>query len=139
MCLCVLGFQLCMSCVLITLPNVYHHRRLAQHSFSAIQYAAKVQTRNLQDVELRCLSELVMNVELLEAERPTHMENEFEHAEMDGDGQLRVRNARFNTRVRPSRQVCSCHSLLCPTVHDGDDSDSRRLLWSWRRRTDRAS
>ncbi|TFK82323.1 P-loop containing nucleoside triphosphate hydrolase protein, partial [Polyporus arcularius HHB13444] len=86
---------------------------LAQHSFSAIQYAAKVQTRNLQDAELRCLSELVMNVELLEAERPTHMENEFEHVEMDGDGQLRVRNARFNTRVRPSRQT----SVVLETAH----------------------
>ena len=62
-------------------------------------------TENLQDAELQCLAELMMNVELLEAARPTHMDSEYEHVEMDGDGQLVVRNARFNTRVRPSKQV----------------------------------
>ncbi|KAI0712798.1 P-loop containing nucleoside triphosphate hydrolase protein [Cerioporus squamosus] len=86
---------------------------LGQHSLSEIEYTPKVHTRNLQDADLRCLSELVMNVELLEAGRPTHMENEFEHVEMDEDGQLVIRNARFNNRVRPSKQTSVFLETAC--------------------------
>ena len=91
--------------VSISCTSTNFRDRLARDSISEVRGAAKVCTKNLQDAELQCLSELMMNVELLEAARPTHMDSEFEHVEMDGDGPLVVRNARFNTRVRPSKQV----------------------------------
>ncbi|RPD58077.1 P-loop containing nucleoside triphosphate hydrolase protein [Lentinus tigrinus ALCF2SS1-7] len=86
---------------------------LAQDSSSEIDYAAKVYTQNLKDAELRCLAELIMNVELLEVAKPTHMENEFERVEVDADGQLVIRNARFSNRVRASKQT----SVVLETAH----------------------
>lgn len=33
------------------------------------------------------------------------MENEFDGVDIDADGQLVIRNSRYNTRVRKSKQV----------------------------------
>ncbi len=81
----------------------------------AIENCLKVDTDNLQDVELHVLGELLMNVELLEAEKTIQMENDFESVEVDGDGQIIIQNARFNTRVRASNQVM-CSIPLAPSV-----------------------
>lgn len=78
---------------------------LATDSFKEVQWAAKVDTRNLPDSHLACLSRLLLNVELLEGERPTETENEFDGVDIDADGQLVIRNSRYNTRVRKSKQV----------------------------------
>ena len=67
--------------------------------------ACKVSTRNLPETELRCLAGLLTNVELLEAKRPTQVENEFENVGVDEDGHVVIHNARYNTRVRRSKQV----------------------------------
>ena len=94
---------------------------LAETSLEAIRYAAKVYTGNLQPAELQCLAEQMANVELLEAGKPAKMENEFDSVSVGQDGELVIANARFNTRVRASKQVraglscCSSHSrsLIC--------------------------
>lgn len=78
---------------------------LATESSKEVHYAVKVDTRNLPDSHLACLSRLLLNVELLEGGRPTEMENEFDGVDVDADGQLVIRNARYNTRVRKSKQV----------------------------------
>lgn len=87
--------------------------RCAEGATATIEYCLKVDTNNVQGVELRVLGELLMNVELLEAEKPTQMDNEFENVEVDSDGQIVIRNARFNTRVRASNQVSNVFISLC--------------------------
>ncbi|KAL1940365.1 hypothetical protein VTO73DRAFT_8937 [Trametes versicolor] len=86
---------------------------LGTDSFKEVQCAAKVDTRNLPDSHLACLSRLLLNVELLEGERPTEMENEFDGVDIDTDGQLVIRNSRYNTRVRKSKQT----SIIMETTH----------------------
>ena len=100
-----------------------------------MEYCAKVDTRNLQASELQCLTGLILNVELLDAGKPTKMENEFDDIEVGPDGQLLVRNARYNTRLRPSKQVrvdSSSAGLLMVDAHC-------RPLSCWRPRTDAVS
>ena len=55
---------------------------------------------------MRCLADLLANVELLDAEKPTKVDGEFENIELDAEGHVVIRNARYNTRVRRSKQVC---------------------------------
>ncbi|KAI0363390.1 P-loop containing nucleoside triphosphate hydrolase protein [Pilatotrama ljubarskyi] len=86
---------------------------LAQDSLTEVRAAQKVRTWNLPDVHLECLSQLVLNVELLEAERPTHVDKEFEAVEMDANGQFVIRNARYNTRVRRSKQTSVIMESVC--------------------------
>ena len=87
-----------------TQPPNYPHS-IAESSKDAVLSALKVDTDNLPKPHLECLIDLVMNVVLLEAEKPTQAENEFEGVALDGHGQLVIENARYNTRVRRSRQV----------------------------------
>ncbi|KAI9063954.1 hypothetical protein FKP32DRAFT_1611566 [Trametes sanguinea] len=82
-------------------------------SSKEVSFALKVRTRHLEDAHLGCLSRLLLQVELLEAERPTLMENEFDDVDIGADGQLIIRNARFNTRVRRSKQT----SIFMETDH----------------------
>ena len=82
-----------------------HTHSIAESSTDALATAPKVDTNNLPKPHLRCLAELVTNVALLEAEKPTQAENEFEGVVLDSDGQLVIQNARYNTRVRRSKQV----------------------------------
>ncbi|CDO72676.1 hypothetical protein BN946_scf184985.g96 [Trametes cinnabarina] len=86
---------------------------LAKDSFQEVSCALRVRTRLLEDSHLECLSQLLLNVELLEAERPTQMNNEFDGVEIDTDGRLAIRNSRFNTRVRRSKQT----SIIMETEH----------------------
>lgn len=81
---------------------------IAETSTDALYAALKVDTNNLPTSHLQCLAELVTNIALLEAEKPTQAENEFEGVMLDGDGQLVIQNARYNTRVRRSKQVRLC-------------------------------
>ena len=62
-------------------------------------------TRNLQAHQLSCLSQLVLNIELVEADKPTVVENDFDKIDLTTDGKLVLRNSRFKTRVRVSAQV----------------------------------
>ena len=84
--------------------HTYTHS-IAETSADALAAAPKVDTNNLPKPHLRCLAELVTNVALLDAEKPTLAENEFEGVVLDSDGQLVIQNARYNTRVRRSKQV----------------------------------
>ncbi|KAI1783950.1 P-loop containing nucleoside triphosphate hydrolase protein [Ganoderma leucocontextum] len=78
---------------------------IAEASTDALYAALKVDTDNLPKPHLQCLAELVTNVALLEAEKPTQAENEFEDVVLDGDGELVIQNARYNTHVRRSTQT----------------------------------
>ncbi|KAI0359441.1 P-loop containing nucleoside triphosphate hydrolase protein [Trametes cingulata] len=86
---------------------------LAESAFNDVCGAQKVRTSNLPDTHLECLSRLVRNVELLEAEQPTQVDSEFESVEVGPDGQLLIRNARYHTRVRRSKQT----SVIVETTH----------------------
>ncbi|KAJ2974699.1 hypothetical protein NUW54_g11853 [Trametes sanguinea] len=55
---------------------------LAEDSSKEVSFALKVRTRHLDDAHLGCLSRVLLQVELLEAERPTLMENEFEDVDI---------------------------------------------------------
>ncbi|KAI0333215.1 hypothetical protein GY45DRAFT_321072 [Cubamyces sp. BRFM 1775] len=78
---------------------------LAENSIHEIYDALKVRTTHLEHSHLVCLSQLLWDVELLEGERPTEVENDFDGVEEGEDGQLVIRNARYNTRVRRSHQT----------------------------------
>nr|VWO99307.1 Adenylate cyclase [Ganoderma boninense] len=78
---------------------------IASRSLSAIAQALKVDTRNLSVSQLVCVSQLVLNVELLDAGRPTRMENDFERVGVDKTGSAIVTNARFKSKVRESGQT----------------------------------
>ncbi|TBU26537.1 P-loop containing nucleoside triphosphate hydrolase protein, partial [Dichomitus squalens] len=78
---------------------------ISEKCITAIQKAAKIDTRHLPQHQLSCLSQLILNIELLEADKPTGYENDFEDVGLDGEGQVVLQNARFKTRVRKSRQT----------------------------------
>ena len=91
-----------------------HYRSIAGRSVAAIAQSRKVDTRNLTGPQLACLSQLVLNVELLDAERPTRVENDFERIEVgDSKGSVTLRNARFKTKVRNSGQVRTSIHVSC--------------------------
>lgn len=85
---------------------------LATGAIKEVRCARTIDTRNLPDPHLACLSQLILNVELLEGERPSKAEGEIEGVEVGVDGQLVIQNARFNTRVRRSKQVISYHHVI---------------------------
>ena len=72
-----------------------------------IDKTLKVDTRNLSSPQLACLGQLITNVELLEAELPTQVDNDFEHVKQHGKNEVVLRNARFKTKIRESGQVPS--------------------------------
>ncbi|KAI1783492.1 P-loop containing nucleoside triphosphate hydrolase protein [Ganoderma leucocontextum] len=78
---------------------------IAEASTDPLRAALKVDTNNVPNPHLQCLAELVTNVALLEAEKPTQADNEFEDVVLDEYGQLVIQNARYNTRVRRSKQT----------------------------------
>ena len=78
---------------------------LAEKRIEAIAKAAKVDTRHLPQHQLACLAQLVLNVELLEKDKPTIADNDFEGIGVDSQGQVVLHNERFKTRVRKSKQV----------------------------------
>ncbi|PIL29510.1 hypothetical protein GSI_08318 [Ganoderma sinense ZZ0214-1] len=86
---------------------------IAESSEDAVLRALKVDTDHLPKPHLQCLADLMTNVALLEAEKPTQAENEFEGVVLDGDGQLVIQNARYNTRVRRSKQT----TVVLETTH----------------------
>lgn len=84
---------------------------MAQACTGEVAWGNKVNTsQHLSKEQLDCLGRLARNIDMLEAQRPNQLANEFEHVERD-EGKVLVRNSRFNNRVRPSRQVS--RSLAC--------------------------
>lgn len=88
-----------------TLTLGMHFVSLAEKRVEAITKAAKVDTRHLPQHQLACLAQLVLNVELLEKDKPTVVDNDLEDIGVDPRGQVILHNKRFRTRVRKSRQV----------------------------------
>ncbi|KAL1940377.1 hypothetical protein VTO73DRAFT_8949 [Trametes versicolor] len=70
-----------------------------------IEHVARVSTYGLRPSHLTCLSLHAMNLELLEAMKPTQMDNDVEGWEMGKDGRLILHNARFKTKVRHCKQT----------------------------------
>ncbi|KAI0737252.1 P-loop containing nucleoside triphosphate hydrolase protein [Daedaleopsis nitida] len=65
----------------------------------------KVDTRKLKTFHLAWLSQLVLNIELLDAEKPTSADGEFEAITTGSQGELKLTNSRYKTRVRRSFQT----------------------------------
>ncbi len=78
---------------------------LAEKRVEAIAKAAKVDTRHLPQHQLACLAQLVLNVELLEKDKPKVADSDFKDIGFDSRGQVILHNQRFKTRVRASHQV----------------------------------
>lgn len=85
--------------------TVHQHRSIASKSRDKISASLKLRTQHLTAPHLRCLAVIVMNIELLEAMKPTQMQNEFKHVVLEKDGKISLINSRFKSRVRKSRQV----------------------------------
>ncbi|PIL32978.1 hypothetical protein GSI_05096 [Ganoderma sinense ZZ0214-1] len=79
--------------------------RIASECTREIQREPKVDTRHLTGPQLACLSQLVLNVELLDAERPTRVENDFDAIKVTDKCSVTLRNARFKSKVRKSGQT----------------------------------
>ncbi|KAI0365889.1 hypothetical protein BV20DRAFT_1027212 [Pilatotrama ljubarskyi] len=78
---------------------------LAATLHADVMFAAKLKTEALHASHLSCVALQVMNVELLENEKPTHYDNDFEQVERNTRGDLVLHNSRFKTRVRRSQQT----------------------------------
>ncbi|TBU26538.1 P-loop containing nucleoside triphosphate hydrolase protein [Dichomitus squalens] len=78
---------------------------IAEESASIMDKVLKVDTRNASPLQLACLAQLVLNVELLEAEQPTQVDNDFEHVRQNGKDKIILHNARFKTKIRDSSQT----------------------------------
>ncbi|KAG7441262.1 uncharacterized protein BT62DRAFT_908809, partial [Guyanagaster necrorhizus] len=63
-----------------------------------------------------CLSRLLCEADILQRAKPTEITNDFSEAKMDSTGRLQVQNSRFNTRIRPSRQLA-----VVLTTSDGNE------------------
>ncbi|KAH9921368.1 P-loop containing nucleoside triphosphate hydrolase protein [Amylocystis lapponica] len=85
---------------------------LAERCIDLVQGAARIDTKRLRLAELECLGRLVNNVELLEAQKPEQMENEFSGVDLIGD-HLVLQNSRYKTRVRRSEET----SIVMQTAH----------------------
>ena len=81
---------------------------IAEKTATTIRTSAKVDTRRLRPHELACLAQLVINVELVEATKPTAVDGEFVSTLKAGKEGLALVNARFKSRVRKSDKVCPC-------------------------------
>ena len=78
---------------------------IAERAIDKIAKLVKAETGIMPARDLACLSELTLNVELLDADKPTSAENEFHNVTMGSDGRAVLRNARYKTRVRASASV----------------------------------
>ncbi|KAI0667024.1 hypothetical protein C8Q78DRAFT_1072069 [Trametes maxima] len=86
---------------------------LAKESLMQIRAAQKVNTSLLDESHLTCLSKLFLNVELLEVQRPTQMDMQFDGVAAGKDGRLIMQNTRYKTRVRKSANT----SIIMETSH----------------------
>lgn len=66
---------------------------------------SRLRTELLKASHLACLSVQVMNVELLELAKPTHVDNDFDDVVINKKGEAVAHCSRFKTRIRPSMQV----------------------------------
>ncbi|KAI0333205.1 hypothetical protein GY45DRAFT_320850 [Cubamyces sp. BRFM 1775] len=78
---------------------------IASKSKNEILASLKLRTHHLPTSHLQCLSVIAMNIELLEAMKPTQMQNEFKDVFVTKGGEIRLLNSRFKSRVRKSRQT----------------------------------
>ena len=78
---------------------------IAEKVAASIRTSAKVDTRKLRPHELACLAQLVLNVELVEASKPTAADGEVVTTSKSGKDGLALVNARFKSRVRKSSKV----------------------------------
>ncbi|KAI0359312.1 P-loop containing nucleoside triphosphate hydrolase protein [Trametes cingulata] len=78
---------------------------LAATLHTAVMHARKLRTQVLHASHLSCLALQVMNVELLESDKPTHYDNDFAKVERTKRGDLVLHNTRFKTKVRRSKQT----------------------------------
>ncbi|PCH35506.1 nucleoside triphosphate hydrolase protein [Wolfiporia cocos MD-104 SS10] len=85
---------------------------LAEFFHSQVEQTIQADTDNLGHRELNCLQQLAMNLELLEAKKPTHSEGEIEGVEIV-DGKIVITNSRYKTRVRRSEQT----TIVMDTAH----------------------
>lgn len=69
-------------------------------------------TRYLPQHHLGCLAQLVLNVALLEKDKPTVADNDFKNIAVNSRGEVVLHNERFKTRVRASRQVRRLDSVF---------------------------
>ncbi|CAL1711902.1 unnamed protein product [Somion occarium] len=90
--------------------------RVAENALPEVRSAKKVDTNILQHRFLDCLGRLVVTIDLLNAAKPTTIENEFDSVEMGDGQQLILQNSRFKTRVRRSNQT----SVIMNSSHGGD-------------------
>ncbi|KAI0800447.1 P-loop containing nucleoside triphosphate hydrolase protein [Fomes fomentarius] len=70
-----------------------------------IKSCPKVDTRKVKPYQLACLSQLVLNIELLDMAKPTSSRNEFHTVSTMAKGKLELINERFSNRVRRSFQT----------------------------------
>ena len=85
---------------------------------------AKVDTRRSHVNHLACLSQLVINVALLEKDKPTIVENEFESFHVNEDG-LALINKRFKSRIRKSALVRRFLHIFFPHPTEAPLDDDR--------------
>ncbi|KAI0697439.1 P-loop containing nucleoside triphosphate hydrolase protein [Cytidiella melzeri] len=78
----------------------------ANECLSAVQSAVRVDTQvgGLRSEHLTCLANMILCAELLEAQKPIRVENDFGAIMTESDG-LVLQNTRFKTRVRASNQT----------------------------------
>ncbi|KAH9921366.1 P-loop containing nucleoside triphosphate hydrolase protein [Amylocystis lapponica] len=77
---------------------------VSERCIDLVQGAAKVDTKRLRLAELECLGRSVNNIELLEAQKPQQMKNEFRRV-TEVKHELILENARYKSRVRKSGQT----------------------------------
>ncbi|KAI9063965.1 P-loop containing nucleoside triphosphate hydrolase protein [Trametes sanguinea] len=73
-------------------------------SLQRLKASAKLRTGHLRAAHIERLAVTAMNIELLEAKKPTRSENEFSKVDVLGSIMI-LHNARFQNRVRKSRQT----------------------------------
>ncbi|KAL7277493.1 hypothetical protein ACG7TL_008414 [Trametes sanguinea] len=78
---------------------------IGSKSSERLEASAKLRTEHLRVAHIECLAVVAMNVELLEAKKPTKRENEFSRVDILKGRKLLLHNARYQTRVRKSRQT----------------------------------
>ncbi|KAI0800445.1 hypothetical protein C8Q74DRAFT_414277 [Fomes fomentarius] len=78
---------------------------IADHTLHKIAAYARVNTRHLHAHQLSYLAQQVINAELVEADKPKRVDNDFDQIHVNKKGDLVLRNARFKTRVRKSAQT----------------------------------
>lgn len=89
---------------------------IIKKNMNAVHLIKPVETRWLKREVIVCLSRLLCEADILQRAKPTEITNDFSEAKMDSTGRLQVQNSRFNTRIRPSRQLA-----VVLTTSDGNE------------------